>query len=250
MEKIKIYDILNEAYFSDSPHEAATLRAIAPLLRKAKLFVDVGASLGQYTKLANEEMSDGVIYAIEADPVRFEELQRNCDMWSATSTNTIHVVHAAVADTNDPITFFSSESNVSGGLFEHEVSTGPVQWTPISVPAVTLDELLRGNRADLIKVDIEGAEYRAMLGATRTLAKASSRTRVLMEIHPWTDPITGQGPSDVHTLMRRYGFKSYIVDRSHMFKRGLFFGLYAGGRTVGHRVARMANRLPRRLGPK
>ena len=40
-----------------------------------------------------------------------------------------------------------------------------------TIKAVTLDEVLEGNRVSIIKMDIEGAEYHALLGARRTIER-------------------------------------------------------------------------------
>ena len=43
-------------------------------------------------------MTNGKIYAIEADPIRFKELERNCKKWERMSSNKIIPIHAAVSD--------------------------------------------------------------------------------------------------------------------------------------------------------
>ena len=50
MDKDKIYEELGRAYFSDDPHERQVLRHLPRLLRDGALYIDVGASLGQYTR--------------------------------------------------------------------------------------------------------------------------------------------------------------------------------------------------------
>ena len=70
MDKDEIYDVLNRAYFSEDPHEKAVVQHLPALLRDGSLIVDVGASLGQYTRAMCQAVSDSEVYAIEADPVR------------------------------------------------------------------------------------------------------------------------------------------------------------------------------------
>src|SRR5262245_48398184 len=117
----QIIETLNRVYFSADPEESMALKVIARLIRNAKLFVDVGASLGQFTKLANEKMKDGDIVAIEPDPIRFKELSANVVRWRSAGRNRLRVLHAAVADRSGSVEFQATNSSVSGGLFRHDL---------------------------------------------------------------------------------------------------------------------------------
>ena len=89
MNRDEIIQRLERAYFSEDMDERRIIEALPRLLRDGSLFVDVGASLGQYTFAASRAMRNGTILAIEADPMRFETLRSNCEKWSAESTNRI-----------------------------------------------------------------------------------------------------------------------------------------------------------------
>jgi len=78
MDKDRIYEILKKAYFSEEKDEKEIIENLPVVLRGVKIFVDVGASLGQYTFFANKYIREGQIFAIEPDPIRFEELKNNC----------------------------------------------------------------------------------------------------------------------------------------------------------------------------
>ncbi len=98
MDKKEIYETLGDAYFSDNAHEKEIIDHLPMLLKEASLVVDVGASLGQYTRAMTRSMSGGKVHAIEADPIRAEQLLRNCDEWGRESTNQISVHQMAVSD--------------------------------------------------------------------------------------------------------------------------------------------------------
>ncbi len=187
MEKQKIYEILDAVYFSEHPVEEPVLKNLPGLLSGVRHFVDIGASLGQYTKFANQHMTGARIEAIEADPIRFERLAQNCAQWSAEGRNVVAARHAAVALRSGEIPFFTTASNVSGGLAQHaldykdEQTRKDVRWQEIRVPGFSLDDLFGDAPPDFIKMDIEGAEQDALLGAKRLLA--AKRTRFLIELH-------------------------------------------------------------------
>jgi FkbM family methyltransferase len=164
--------------------------AILPeLLGGINHFVDVGASLGQYTFHANRLLEGGRIDAIEPDPVRFQKLSQNCLEWGADGKNHIHPHHLAISQITGETVFFTTCSNVSGGLFPHSLDhldaqiSAEVKWREIKVPSVSLDDFCAGSAPDFVKMDIEGAEYDALQGAQQLLEQR--RTTWLIELHEW-----------------------------------------------------------------
>jgi len=106
MELQELYKIWNDQYFGENMHEKEVINALPYLLRSAEVFVDVGASIGQYTFFGNKIMNNGKIYAIEADPLRFERLDKLCKEWEKSSTNKIFPIHAAAAESNTKVSFY------------------------------------------------------------------------------------------------------------------------------------------------
>ncbi|MBX9609326.1 MAG: FkbM family methyltransferase [Gammaproteobacteria bacterium] len=202
MEKQEVYATLNRAYFGEDCHERELLENLPRLLVDAEFVVDVGASLGQYTRAASRAMRRGRVLAIEADGLRHEELARNATRWAAESGLVIDALHAAVSETPGEATFYTTHSNVSGGLFPRDGDTA-LAWQTVRVPAVTLDQVCGERVPDFVKADVEGAELRMLKGATRILA--ARRTLFLLEIHPWDDPALADAES-VPAFMRRHGY--------------------------------------------
>src|SRR3546814_7789030 len=174
LDKQDVYAILNRAYFSEDCHEKTLLEQLPRFLEKSRLVVDVGASLGQYTKCASEAMKSGRIVAIEADPIRHEELQRNAALWAKSSAAPIDCLFAAVSNRVGSTTFHTTNSNVSGGLLPPTIKQ-EVKWQEIEVPAITLETLFENETPDFLKADIEGAELRMLQGATRILGRSEER---------------------------------------------------------------------------
>lgn len=229
MQKEKVYEILNESYFSEDRHEKDVIDRLSVLLAGARVFVDVGASLGQYTFFANKVMKKGRIIAVEPDPIRFEELARNCDKWRSLSDNELIAVNAAASDKEDgKIRFYTTQTNVSGGLFVHEVKPAllkaseieALRWEEILVESCTLDTLLAGRIPDIVKIDVEGAELRVLRGAKNLLR--AGKTKFLVELHGgWTDPEGQKDLSEVYGLMASFGYEpSHFYGHTLFTKRG------------------------------
>jgi FkbM family methyltransferase len=194
VDKATIYETLNKAYFSDTPHEAAVIDHLPFLLRNVTLAVDVGASLGQYSRKLAQTLQSAEIHAVEADPVRFEELQRNCERWAATTSNTVEAHHMAMTDYSGPTTFFVTNSNLSGGLDKPE-TTSPVE--EVEIAGGTLDDLLGGRAPDFVKIDVEGAEFDVLRGGQRILAEGDPT--LLVELH-------GDAHAPTRALLQQLGF--------------------------------------------
>lgn len=217
MKKEEIYQILNEAYFSDQPHEKDSHPSFKDLARRAKVFVDVGASLGQYTRLASQAMRDGDILAVEADPLRFEELQRNCIRWAADSGNRIHAIHAAAAAESGTVRFQTTCSNMSGGLIRHggEHPNGDATWVEVAVPALTLQAVCGTLTPDLIKMDIEGAEFQVLRAAGGFLR--DTQPQLIAELHVFPEVGGPENCTRTIELMRSLGFQNVPFYGKNLF---------------------------------
>lgn len=126
---------------------------------------DVGAAYGFFTVLL--ALSCRVV-AVEPD-ARNAELVRSNLLLNGLEAE---VVEAAVADRDGTGRFVTS--------FDLKMHHLAVEGDRV-IPTVTLDTLLaRYGRPDLVKLDVEGAEVRALDGATRLL---ESRPRMVIEAH-------------------------------------------------------------------
>lgn len=196
MKEELIYQILEKAYFGETPDENKEIEDLNLILPpESKLFIDVGASLGQYTKRANEIMKDGHIIAIEADPIRFKRLLQLSKEWGKNSTNTIEAINGAITSISGIIDFFITNSNISGGLYQRDDICDADNWKKIRVPGLTLDEICGRHKPDLIKIDVEGGEMNVLKGSKNLLA---SGTKFLLEIH--------QDSSEIENLFTRDGY--------------------------------------------
>ena len=251
MDKEEVYEILNRAYFTEDCHERDVLETIESLFRCAGSFVDIGASLGQYSLFASRAMKpDGRIWSIEADPIRFEELERNCRVWEEETGITFHCVHAALSDQKGVISFYSTDSNVSGGLFVHPVSSEGVEWREITVPSLTLDALFENETPDFVKMDVEGAELRVLRGAEKLLAR--NKTCFLIEVHSWADPEGQSNREEVFSFMRSFGYHTAPLRGQVLFHPDRFTAMRWKLRSKAHsalqRLARWSSAASRTHG--
>jgi FkbM family methyltransferase len=218
LQPTELYTALEAQYFGENMHEKDEIERLPELLKDVSVFVDVGASLGQYSFFANKILKNGRIYCIEADSVRVQRLIELASEWEKLSTNKITVIHAAAAEKDGKVTFFRTDANMSGGIFVYNSAVqNSLQWTKCEVDSITLDSLCKDLEPDLIKIDVEGSEYSVLQGACRILTRG--KCRFFVEVHPWGDESAKKTPADVFRLFARFGYDFKRTHRHWLFQR-------------------------------
>ena len=138
------------------------------------LYADLGAYTGDtvdlYRKIRGGE-NDGIV-ALEPEPRNFRKLSENLK-----SLENAELLNAAAWD-SDGSSFF--EKGRGRGARE-ESSKG------VRTQLRSLDSVLSGRRADYVKMDIEGAEAKAIQGAAQTIK--TSRPRMLVAAYHRTEDL-------------------------------------------------------------
>ena len=147
------------------PHVLSYLKRSVP---KGGTLVDVGANIGVYTLESALVVGEaGRVISIEAAPAHVEAIRENVEL---NDMNNVTVIAVAVGDsTGSAILTRPRGGNL--GMFTVGLVDGDETY---SVPLRLIDDVLEEQEIesiDLIKIDIEGSEYRALHGAARTLAK-------------------------------------------------------------------------------
>lgn len=140
---------------------------------------DVGANLGLVALPWAAKMGSGVIHAFEPHPVTVKRLERNIELNGAGGIIQVHQM--AVGEKSGKLELFISGE----GTMAMDPAQAEERWEGerISVPVTTLDAFCRKEKIkqiDLMKIDIEGFEEQALLGASKTLGITR---RLVVECH-------------------------------------------------------------------
>jgi FkbM family methyltransferase len=170
-----------ELGYTNGDHEPWMQDLLESELGPGDCYYDVGAHSGFFSLIAARFVGpSGAVLAFEPDPQNAATLKANV---ARNNLAQVAVLEAAVWSSAGKVSFeqASDASNRSQGRV---TANGHAQAARISVPAVRLDELVfgEGRRApDLIKMDVEGAEWDALHGAQRLLSEV--HPKLLCEVH-------------------------------------------------------------------
>ncbi len=137
-------------------------------VRPGSVFVDGGANIGFYSILAARRAGPGGrVVAFEMMPDTAAVLRRHI---AGNGPLAIEVVERALSDRSGRRVRASVEPGQHGqASIVKDASSG---WQTVEVETITLDEALASyGPIDLIKLDLEGAEYAALQGAGAVLVR-------------------------------------------------------------------------------
>lgn len=164
------------------------------------LAVDGGANVGAYTRMLAQHF--GIVHAFEPAIDTFEALSRNIHDWGIADRVVLH--NKALSDACEQV-----------GLTKRRAQRSSSRRIdgPGDLPAVTIDSL-QLEALDFLKLDVEGHEYRALLGGREALLRY--KPAVLFEDKPGklreVDAV-----ENPHELLKLLGAKRVACIGPHKF---------------------------------
>jgi FkbM family methyltransferase len=171
--------------------------------RPGDTMVDVGSNIGVFTLVASRAVGvNGSVVSIEANPRTVRELEANV---ARNAARNVCIVDAAVGETS---------GTVSVGMIDERQGSGAVSVAGtvdvVTVAKTTLDDVLHSyGRARLVKIDVEGFEPAALVGAGRTLDGEHAPEVVLIEINEVALARFGSSGADICSILGQHGYRIF-----------------------------------------
>lgn len=191
-------DPISAALLAGQSADERLLRLMHRLIRPGQTLLDLGAHIGSFTLAAAKW--GGRVIAVEADPRNVELLEASVRRNGFESN--VCIVPVAVHDQEGTLEFSFH------GPFGHVRSA----WTDlpaVAVPARTVDALLEDtgcDRIDLIKMDVEGSELRAVAGMQRLLERDDAPV-ILYESNCYSLGFYDATPIELRARLRGLGYQ-------------------------------------------
>ncbi len=174
-------------------------------LKKGMTLVDIGANIGYYTVLAADIIGEtGKIISFEPDEQSMDIFKKNI---ISNKFKNVSYVEKALSDKKGTILFYPSDEN-RGDNRIYDPGDGRKY---VEVETITLDEYLpQDTKVDIIKMDIQGGEYLALVGMEKTILRSESLT-IFAEFWPKGIMETGKSPEEFLKKLKGYGFSLYNI---------------------------------------
>jgi len=170
--------------------------------------VDVGANVGYNAVYASQRVGPaGRVVAVEPAADNLSVLRDNI---RSNGIANIVVQPVAAGRAHEVRDFFlRGEISAVNSLFPESVYASVTGIEQVRV--APLDDLVEGD-ADLVKIDVEGAELDVLGGMSRLLAR--SAVRLIVEWHPRLQVAAGYAPDALPRFLLEHGFS--LRAASHM----------------------------------
>jgi FkbM family methyltransferase len=176
--------------------EAGEIGALRAYVSPGSLVVDVGANVGFFTlRFAQWVGSDGCVIAIEPEVRNFDELNRR--LKSAGVESDVET-YQAVADHADGDVCLVINKDHPG---DHKIGDEGIAVSALAVDGLVMDQRLS---VSLIKIDVQGAEMRVLLGAERCLMRY--RPALFIEVDAGALARFGTSPAEIFGFLSNFDY--------------------------------------------
>lgn len=184
------------------PHMLATIDSWLP---EDGVFVDVGANEGYFTVVAGRRAVRGRVVAIEPQTRLRAVISRNIEANGLHDRVTVH--NYAISDVDGGFARLHLASDVNTGS-SSLVRSGRFRTAWEEAPVAKLQTVLAASgveRVDLMKIDVEGFEWEAILGSL-PLFKTGAVRAVIVEFHPSILAARGLAADDLRQRLIDCGY--------------------------------------------
>ena len=203
--------VQRQLYFFGTYEEESCDRWV-PIAKQAHTIFDVGANVGLYSLLAGAANPQAAIHAFEPTPEVFETLVENLRL---NDLSNVLANRTAVGRTTGKSFLHLCAGSDGSNEGMNYVSSESVSRSDKAVEVVAIDDYCRTRgigSIDLLKLDIEGGEFDALLGAERLLSQKAIGC-IFVELTEWAAKRNGHSTRDIKRLLADAGYRVYLLQK-------------------------------------
>lgn len=199
--------VLSEALLKYGKWEEAVRLHFIKNLKKGDVVLDIGAHIGYFSLMAAKVVGQkGKVYAFEPDNRNFQLLKKNI---LENNYKNIFPIKKAVTNKNGRAKLYIDSQNST----DHRLTDTSEGREFKFIQTLTLNGFFKplNKRVDFIKIDIQGGEYHALLGASNIL-KENPGIKILTEFYPKGLADNGIKEEKFLTFLTKLGFTFKNID--------------------------------------
>lgn len=208
--ELNLADRMQRLMYIKRIYESETSNALKPLLKNARCFVDIGANVGYFSMLAKAINPHCQVISIEPLPQNLEKLHKHKEI---NKFSNFEILDVCISDQPGSTEFLIPPQDECGwgriaykDLFDGHRIVRNVE---------TLDrivEKLKIKNIDLIKIDIEGFELKALHGMTKTIDDMQPSLCIELNEVCLTD--LGTSGKEILSWLKKRDYNLFFLDRS------------------------------------
>ena len=177
-------------------------------IKKGMSVVDIGANIGYYTILFSKWVgSEGKVFSFEPDPENFKLLLNNI---SANQCKNVIAEQKAISNNSGTDLLYLDKENL-GDHRTFRVLENDAGRKRVKIETIKFDSFLNSNqKIDLVKMDIQGSEMRALEGMKETI-KRNKEMLIFTEFWPYAIEKSGYSPKDFLETLIQLGFQIFTL---------------------------------------
>lgn len=188
-------------------HEPIETEMVQKVITKGSVVVDVGANIGYYTLLfARSAGEEGKVFSFEPSPDNFALLKKNVE---TNGYRNVEMVNRAISDKPGTTRLYINKESAGG----HRVYQSESGEDYVEVESIRLEDYFKDfdRDVDVIKLDIEGWEYYAIMGM-KSIIEKSPKIRIFMEFYPDYIRKSGADPEAILDFFEKCGLTILAID--------------------------------------
>ena len=200
----------NDAYWFGELFEKKITLHMIDAVKQSKCFIDIGANMGFYSILLARltEKNGGIVHAVEMD---LDNLNRLKESIKLNNLSNVLTHHLAMGDYDGTVEYYRRGSELN----TLKVVDRDRPYEKAVVQISTLDSFIQENNIepDVIKIDVEGAEFLVLSGMHDTLRNKVLKVYCEVHLHQGSGSLHsfGHRVEDVFSIFEDHGFRLKLL---------------------------------------
>lgn len=200
--------IVEQRQINTSVNEAKVIKRITERSNPGSTVFDIGGNIGVHACLVRKSMgksNNNEVISFEPHPNNAQRLRQNAKLNEVD----VHVEQVALFDREGTMTLHSVSENPGEGKHALKTKAEKNNLEKIEVETIPGDLYIEKKALsypNVIKIDVEGAEYQVLSGLSDTLEKDACRS-VFVEVHNSKLPVFDSNEKKIKQILRNSGFE-------------------------------------------